>query len=238
MTGTDACLLSVRGLTRSFGTLTALHEIGLDLLAGEILALIGPNGAGKTTLMECVAGLLPADGGVVRGPAGPLPLEARKRVLFYVPDGIVPYPEHRVAEMLECFRGIHGRAEIDVRRAVDRLHLKDVLRKRIGALSKGTRKRFHLALGLLAPQAILLIDEPFDGLDLRQTQAAMDLLRDVRAEGRTLLLSIHQIADAQRIGDRFLLLREGRCLGLGSLADLRRQGGVAGDLEEVFLALT
>ena len=231
-------LLSVAGLTKTFGKFTALRDVGFELLRGEILVLIGPNGAGKTTLMECVAGLLPADCGLVRGPGGPLSPRHRKTALFYVPDGIVPYPEHRVIEMLEFFQHVHGRSRDEVHSAAEGLQLTEVLKKKVGALSKGTRKRFHLAMGLLAPQRVLLIDEPFDGLDLRQTQAVMRLLRELRTEDRTLLLSIHQIADAQRIGDRFLLLHEGRCLGLGTLEELCGQTGVTGHLEEVFLALT
>ena len=110
--------------------------------------------------------------------------------------------------------------------------------KRVSELSKGYRRRVLLALGLLTPQPILILDEPFDGFDLRQTLRVMNLLRDVASE-RSLILSIHQLKDAQRICDRLLLLDAGRRVGFGTLAELAAQAGAPdGDLEEVFLGLT
>ena len=115
---------------------------------------------------------------------------------------------------------------------------------RIGVLSKGQRKRFLLALGLLAPQPLVIIDEPFEGLDLPQTREIAALLRAQVASGRTLFLSIHQISDAARVCDRFILLSGGRVRGEGTLAELaaRANTPIASapslDLEEVFLALT
>ena len=95
------------------------------------------------------------------------------------------------------------------------------------------------AIGLLTPQPLLLLDEPFDGLDLRQTREVMDVLRGHAARGRTLFLSIHQLTDAARICDRFVLLSGGRVVGEGTLDELREAAGVeGGGLEEVFLALT
>jgi ABC-2 type transport system ATP-binding protein len=111
-------------------------------------------------------------------------------------------------------------------------------------LSKGQRKRALLAMSLLTPQPVLLADEPFDGLDLRQTREVADALRAQVAGGRTLVLSIHQIADAARICDRFVLLSGGRVRGEGTLAELSAMAAARGaaphdqDLEEVFLALT
>ena len=111
------------------------------------------------------------------------------------------------------------------------------------ALSKGQRKRTLLAVGLLAPHPILLADEPFDGLDLRQAREVAALLRQVVASGRTLFLSIHQITDAARVCDRFVLLSGGRVRGEGTLDELAGRAAAGAeppsrDLEEVFLALT
>jgi ABC-type multidrug transport system ATPase subunit len=119
------------------------------------------------------------------------------------------------------------------------LGLAPLLRKRIAALSKGYGRRLMLALALLAPHPLLLMDEPFDGFDLRQTREIMNVLRDVARNGRTLVLAIHQLGDAARVCDRFVLLADGRVRGVGTLTELRAQAGnpTAG-LEEVFLALT
>jgi ABC-2 type transport system ATP-binding protein len=108
----------------------------------------------------------------------------------------------------------------------------------IGALSKGQRKRVLLGIGLLTPQPALLIDEPFEGLDLRQARDITAALRAHAARGRTLFLSIHQISDAARFCDRFVLLNSGRVCGEGTLPELAAQAKLQENLEEVFLALT
>jgi ABC-type multidrug transport system ATPase subunit len=122
---------------------------------------------------------------------------------------------------------------------VSAVGLTPVLGKRVLALSKGYARRLMIALALLSPQPVLLMDEPFDGFDLRQTREIMTLLRQVADSGRALVLAIHQLLDAERICDRFVLLADGRVRGSGSLDELRAHSGVASaGLEEVFLALT
>ena len=122
------------------------------------------------------------------------------------------------------------------------LDLEPLLDSPIGTLSKGQRKRALLAIGLLTPQPVLLADEPFDGLDLRQSRDVARTLRAHAAAGRTLVLSIHQITDAARVCDRFVLLSGGRVRGEGTFEELSAvasaHGTPAADLEEVFLALT
>jgi len=132
----------------------------------------------------------------------------------------------------------------DVAPVIHRLGLEPLLDVRIGELSKGQRKRALLAFGLITPQPVLLADEPFEGLDLRQTREIANTLRRHAAEGRTLVLSIHQISDAARVCDRFVLLSNGRIRGEGTLADLQRvaaraaTGSALNTLEDIFLALT
>jgi ABC-2 type transport system ATP-binding protein len=235
-----AVLLAVRELAKSYGPRRALDAVSFAVRPGEVLGLIGPNGAGKTTLFECLAGVLPADAGEVRGAGGkPLPPAARKRSLFYVPDGIAPWPDQPVCRVLLFFGDAWGVPAARVSSVIDALRLRSLLGAAVQSLSKGERKRFLIALGLLSPQPLLLLDEPFDGLDLRQTREATTILRDEAARGRTLFLSIHQLADAGRACDRFVLLAGGRVVGEGTLPALRAQAGVAeGGMEEVFLALT
>ncbi len=113
------------------------------------------------------------------------------------------------------------------------------MKARLASLSKGERKRTLLALGLLTPHELLLLDEPFDGLDLRQTRDVMSLLKDHTASGRTLMLSIHQLVDAGRVCDRLVLLSAGKVVGEGTVDELRVRANVShGGIEEIFLALT
>jgi ABC-2 type transport system ATP-binding protein len=232
-------LMTVRGIGKAFGDQQVLTDVSFDVVSGEIVGLIGPNGAGKTTLLECVAGLLPADAGEVGWRDSLLPLSRRKERLFYVPEAISPYPDQRTADVLKFFREAYRQPQSRLEQLVRALGLEPVLAKRVGALSKGYRRRFLLALGLLAPRPVLLMDEPFDGFDLRQTREVMDLLRNETADGRTLVLSIHQLADAQRICDRLVLLSGGRVRGVGTLVELTASAGlpIGTHLEEVFLAL-
>ncbi len=240
----NPAFLRVSGLTKHYGAFAALQDVSFAVRRGEILGLIGPNGAGKTTLFECVAGLLPSSAGAVLAGDRALTGRDRRDLLFYLPDAIAPWPSQRVRWALDFAVGFFGgRAEIldDV---VESLALRMVLRERIGTLSKGQRKRVMLALGLLMSPPILLADEPFDGLDLRQSREVAAVLRRHVATGRTLFLSIHQIADAARICDRFVLLSGGRICGEGTLDDLAALARARGvpvaerDLAEVFLALT
>jgi ABC-2 type transport system ATP-binding protein len=254
-------LLQVAHLTKRYGQLAALSDVSFSIRPGEVLGLIGPNGSGKTTLFECLGGVLPADGGALLAEGRALTPAEQKAAVFYLPDAIAPWPSQTVRWALAFVAGYWGqirgltpgltsRTPADV---VSRLGLEPLLDKRIAALSKGQRKRALLAFGLLTPQPVLLADEPFEGLDLRQTREVAEALRDYAAGGRTLVLSIHQITDAARVCDRFVLLTGGRICGEGTLDDLRRLAGqkhsrersdpavpqAAPDtLEEIFLALT
>jgi ABC-2 type transport system ATP-binding protein len=232
-------LLEVTGLAKRYGEQRALADISFSVNAGEVLGLIGPNGAGKTTLLEAIAGILPLDGGAVLWRGAPLSLRARREVMFYLPDGLRPWEDQYVANVIEFFAAVYGRPGAFVAHTVHALELEPVLRKRVLALSKGYARRLMLALALITPQPLLLMDEPFDGFDLKQTRAIMGVLRDVAAGGRTLVLAIHQLIDAQRVCDHFVLLADGRVRGIGTLDELRARSGTnAAGLEDVFLALT
>jgi ABC-2 type transport system ATP-binding protein len=218
--------------------------VSFSVRRGEILGLIGPNGSGKTTLFECLGGTLPADSGSVLLNGKSLSLSERTSVLFYLPDAITPWPAQSLRWTLEFCLGLFaGRRDLrdEVVRSLD---LEALLDQRMGALSKGQRKRALLAIGLLMPQPLLVADEPFEGLDLRQTREIALALRSFAGEKRTMLLSIHQISDAARVCDRFVLLSAGKVCGEGTLQELSMLASSRGrtaskpDLEEVFLALT
>jgi len=226
-------VITIANLTVIRGGRRILDDVSFDVRAGEILGVIGPNGAGKTTLFECIAGLQPITSGTID----------RGKGLFYMPDGVKPWPDQTVQWTLEIFAAMYGtnvipsvvegsgRAEGAANRATTHPGPSTTLgmtaHQHVSSLSKGETKRLNIALALIAPHPVLFLDEPFDGLDLRQVRATMELLRNVK---RTLVLSIHQLQDAARICDRLLLLNNGRVVATGTPAEL-------GDIEEVFLAL-
>ena len=214
--------LTVEHLSARRGARQVLTDVSFTAHPSEILGVIGPNGAGKTTLFECVAGLLPFESGNVDS-----------NLLFYVPDAIRPWPDQTVRWTLELTARMFETPLDET--LLDDLDLRSLQHATVRSLSKGEAKRLDIAVGLAVPRTVLLLDEPFDGLDLRQTRQVMEILRRDAAKGRTLVLSIHQLSDAARICDRFLLLDHGRSVAEGTLGELTKG---AGGLEEVFLALT
>ena len=235
----DQALLAVDSISKRYADQTILSDVAFDIQAGEILGIIGPNGAGKTTLLEAVAGMQPVDKGHVRWHGKPLPPSRRHEAIFYLPDGVRPYQEQPVILVLAFFADVYRRSTSEVEAAIESVGLSPVLHKRVYALSKGYSRRLMLTLGLLTPHPLLFMDEPFDGFDLRQTREIVNLLRREAVEGRTFALAIHQLADAERVCDRFVLLADGRVRGVGTLNDLRDRTGIAdGRLEDIFLALT
>lgn len=208
------------------------REVQLEAHSGANL-LLGPNGSGKSTLLECAAGLQPRDGGEILWNGRPLrdPREA----VACLPDHVHPWEAQPTGWILDWGADLFGgRPRPDLR---DSLGLGPFLPKPLGALSKGQRKRALLAFVLQIPRPVVLLDEPFDGLDVRQARDLAALLRAEAATGRVLLLSIHQLVEAERTCDRLTLIQEGRILASGTLSDLEAEAGVR-TLEEVFLALT
>jgi ABC-2 type transport system ATP-binding protein len=232
-------LFEVDRLSKRFGRIDALSGVTFHVRPGEVLGLIGPNGAGKSTLFECLAGVLPCDSGEIRANAHTIPTRDRHSLLFYVPDMIAPWPSQSVGWALDFTIGfLGGRAGLR-EEVIGQLDLGPLLHQTIGTLSKGQRKRALLGIGLLTAQPALLIDEPFDGLDLRQAREIASAIRAHARRGRTMFLSIHQISDAARYCDRFILLSSGRVCGEGTVPELAALAATPGqDLEEVFLALT
>jgi ABC-type multidrug transport system ATPase subunit len=234
--------LEVRSLSKRYGRLSALDGVRFDIRAREVLGLIGPNGAGKTTVFECLSGLRPADTMALGIDGRAVAPAVWRRQVFFLPDGIAPWPSETLDWMARFAVGFFAADRVAVETAIDRLGLQQLRHRRMQTYSKGQRKRALLALGLAAPQPVLMCDEPFDGLDLRQTREVAAVLREQTRAGRTLVLSIHQIADAARVCDRHVLLSAGRVVGEGTTAELAAAAGHAAadpaDLEEVFLALT
>jgi ABC-2 type transport system ATP-binding protein len=232
-------MLTVKDLSKHFGTLPALDHVTFDVPRNTIAGVIGPNGAGKTTLLLGMAGLMPMNSGTLCWEGKFVPARGRSRTLFYVEDNIRPHAELHVGFILRFYASTFGLKSTFCEELIGRLQLRDLLQTRFSDLSKGTAKRVLLGLGLLSTQPVLMLDEPFDGLDLKQTMAVVSLLRESSAAGRTLVLSIHQLRDAERVCDEFILLNSGKLVGRGTLSELESLAGCepGSGLEEIFLHL-
>jgi ABC-2 type transport system ATP-binding protein len=232
--------LTAEGFSKRFDALPALSGASLEVRRGEVVGLIGPNGSGKTTLLDALAGFLAVEGGGVRARGREVPRTDRSGELFYLPDNVRPWTAQRVDWVLELCEALFGGTAARRKALVQRLTLESHLRSRVGTLSKGEHRRVMLAIALNTPQLFLLLDEPFDGLDLRQTREVMALLREHAHDGagRGILVSIHQLNDAARVSDRLVLLNRGTVVASGTLDELRAKAATPdASLEDVFLAL-
>ncbi len=220
-----------------------LRDVSFELFAGEVLVIIGPNGAGKTTLLEAVTGIGPVDSGSVFHCQ---PGRARKL------DGLLDFahvfsflldeaelPEEVSVRTLLTHAAKTSRAPAtladSLRTALD---LDALLDARGRELSRGERRRVALFAALCTTRPVVVLDEPLGVFDPRQQRKIVQLLKDRARTGTALLLSVHQMTDAEKLADRILLLSEGRALACGTFDALRQQAGCPGaSLEEVFLAL-
>lgn len=208
-------------------------------MPGEIVAVIGPNGAGKTTLLEAVVGIQRlATGRVSFGGRVLRSLVERARVFSFMPDQAEPPAEVSVAVLLDhAIR--YGRPPPGLAEALRQgLGLQPLRRARGGELSRGERRRVALFAALCTARPVIVLDEPLGTFDPLQLLGLREVLRARASAGVSLFLSIHQMSDAEKIADRLLLLRDGRIVAAGTLAELRQAAGLSGGtLEQVFLAL-
>lgn len=235
--------LRIEGLTRRFGSLTAVDNLHLGLRQGEIYGFLGSNGAGKTTTMRMLVGLLqPSEGrALIAGhDVWTQPLAA-KAAFGYVADRSLLYERLTGREFLAFLGQIRGmplkKTEERVEGLLDLLELTEHADRMSGAYSFGMKRKLSLAGALLHQPGVLILDEPLNGLDPRSARRLKDLLRELAAGGATILLSTHDLATAEAVCQRIGIMHRGRLLAEGSASDLR-QIASAPDLESVFLSLT
>ncbi len=221
-------LLSVDSVSVSYADTVVLDQISLQATAGETIGLLGLNGAGKSTLLKILAGLSVPDAGMVRIAGVDLsesPLEARGR-LGYAPDKPPLYPDYTVEQFLKFAGRLRRipRRQIDVatRRVIERCGLGNVHRRIIGNLSHGFQQRVNLAQALIHEPALLLLDEPLNGLDPAQIAAMREILADL-GESQTTLYSSHQLVEVQATCDRAIVIHNGRKLLDSSLGEFARK---------------
>ncbi len=224
-------MITVRGLTRRFGPVTAIEGLDFELQKGEVVGFLGPNGAGKSTTMRILAGYLPASEGaaVVAGfDVLRQSMEVRRRI-GYLPESVPLYAELRVEEMLEFQGRLHGLSRAERRqripRVLERAGIADRSRAIIGRLSRGQRQRVGFAVALLPDPQVLILDEPTSGLDPLQRLEIRKLLSELARE-HTVLLSSHILPEIEAVCPRVIILSHGRIAADGSKDELlQRLGG-------------
>ena len=203
-------MLELHGVAKDYGDLVALQPLDLTVAPGEAVALVGHNGSGKSTLLRIVAGLLDATGGTVTISGEPAGTSPARATTSYVPDDPVLYDDLSVREHLEYVSAIHGApvSTEDLEALAGRLGLADRVDDLPARFSRGLRQKAGLAVGLVRPFALLLIDEPFVGLDASGRSALLELLDEAHNGGATLVIATHEPNFVERVG-RCVALRDG-----------------------------
>jgi ABC-2 type transport system ATP-binding protein len=214
MEGATTAAFEARGLVKRYGDREALRGVSFEAQAGDVVAIIGPNGAGKTTLLSILAGIVKADGGEVRVPAGGV---------GWVPQQAALYRRLTVEENLLLFARLEGHE--DPRGSSDEmLELSGLGERRqeiVARLSGGNQQRINIAIGLLSRPVVLLLDEPSVGLDPRQRARLWEFVSGLAGSGTTVIFSTHDIQEAERYGRRLLVLADGEALFDGPAEELR-----------------
>ncbi|HQF54899.1 MAG TPA: ABC transporter ATP-binding protein [Fibrobacteria bacterium] len=230
--------IQTRAVVKRYGSLVAVGGVDLSIAPGEGVALLGPNGAGKTTLVEMIEGLIHPDEGEVLVEGLDWKHHAtriRGRLGTCLQDAKLP-ERLRVDETLVLFSSFHGRGKDRAEELLELVDLGASRKQLTGKLSGGQRQRLALACAIAGGPRILILDEPTTGVDPAARRQIWDILKALRAQGATLLLTTHFMDEAEFLCDRVVLLEHGRILEQGTVPELLERGG-ATSLDDLFLKL-
>ncbi|RMM49683.1 ABC transporter ATP-binding protein [Pseudomonas corrugata] len=219
-------VVEIEDVSQHYGEVAVLRGLNLNLAQGEVLGLFGHNGAGKTTTMKLILGLLRPSEGRVRVFGRELSDPDVRRLLGYLPENVMFYPQLSGLETLRHFARLKGAAPEQVERLLEEVGLTEAARRRVRTYSKGMRQRLGLAQALLGQPRLLLLDEPTVGLDPIATQDLYQLLDRLRWQGTSIILCSHVLPGVEAHINRAAILTRGRLLALGSLARLRKDAGL------------
>ncbi|KOV80854.1 ABC transporter ATP-binding protein [Nocardia sp. NRRL S-836] len=219
-------MLTVTGISRSFGDHRVLDDVSFDVRPGRMTGFLGANGSGKTTTMRIVLGVLAAHGGAVSWRGKPITPQDRPR-FGYMPEERGLYPKMKVREQITWLGRLHGIDRETAQRNTDELladlELADRANDRLEQLSLGNQQRVQIAAALVHEPDVLILDEPFSGLDPIAVDTVLDVLRKRAADGVPVLFSSHQLAIVERLCDDVVIISKGRIAAKGSREELRQR---------------
>jgi ABC-2 type transport system ATP-binding protein len=233
--------LEARDLKKSFGPIKAVSQVSLSLSRGECLAILGPNGAGKSTICEMLEGLQTPDSGTITFFGSQTYGHGRREILEAIGVHLQEshlYKKYTVLETLELFASFY-KTSIPILPLISKLDLTDKTHARLEHLSGGQRQRVYLGCALVNDPRILFLDEPTTGLDPKTRRLIWDYLLGLKGEGRSLLLTTHNMEEAAFLADRIGILHQGQLIESGTLPELLdRYRNQASSLEEIFFYLS
>lgn len=219
-------MLTVTGISRNFGDHRVLDEVSFDVRPGRMTGFLGANGSGKTTTMRIVLGVLAAHGGTVSWRGQVITLQNRPH-FGYMPEERGLYPKMKVREQITWLGRLHGvdraTAQRNTDQLLDELELTDRANDRLEQLSLGNQQRVQIAAALVHDPDVLILDEPFSGLDPIAVDTVLDVLRKRAASGVPVLFSSHQLAIVERLCDDVVIISKGRIAAAGSREELRNR---------------
>jgi len=227
-------MLKIENIIKKYSNSIVLNNISFKLPQNSIIGIIGPNGAGKTTLLNIITGFEVVNKGKIFLNDKELVSFNEKKLLFsYMPEELQVYPEYYVRDFISF---LHNTTQYYNKLLIDTLQLEKVMNKKIRYLSKGYHQRLKLYFALSNNKKIIFLDEPFNGFDPIQLIEILDLLKLENKKERTFIISIHQLFDAEKICDYYILLNEGRLIAKGSMQKLKKiYGKNCNSLEEIFI---
>lgn len=230
-------IIEATGVRKSYGRNPALRGLDLQVAEGSLFALLGPNGAGKTTFLKIVLGLVLADAGSIQvGGISSRSPTARSQ-LAYLPERFSFFPFESVEGVLKFFGRMRGLKGPTLTRRISetlaRLQMEELRSRKLKTLSKGQLQRTGLASLFMGECGVFLLDEPFSGLDPIGAKELKDILRELRAQGKTVFINSHALGDMEKLCDAGAILNKGECLAQGPMAQLAGGKG----LEESFYQL-
>ncbi|NOX32800.1 MAG: ABC transporter ATP-binding protein [Deltaproteobacteria bacterium] len=228
--------MKIKNITKRYFRTVALNKVSFEVSEGSITGVIGPNGAGKSTLLDIISGFQNPDEGEIYFNDRPLTLmlfKEKKKVLSYMPEHLEIYPDYYVDDFIRFLHGATRYIDTDL---IDILNLAKVKNKKIRYLSKGYHQRLKLFFALSNTKKIMVLDEPFDGFDPIQLIDILEFIRSENRKGRTFILSIHQLYDAEKICSHYVLLNQGKVVTQGSIQTLKQTfGDDSSSLEQIFM---
>ncbi|MCC4766858.1 ATP-binding cassette domain-containing protein [Methanosarcina sp. DH1] len=220
--------IEFESVSKSFSEKTILEDISFSVNQGEIFGLLGPNGAGKTTLIRLLLDILRPDSGEIRVFGDFLSPDAKNRI-GYLPEERGLYKKTRLLDMLVYLAQLKGvpekQAHLKAESLLKSLELDQHKNKKVEELSKGMQQKIQFLSAIIHEPELLILDEPFSGLDPVNTKTVMDRILGLRTAGKTIILSTHMMEQAQALCDRILMLNKGRRVLYGSVDDIRREHG-------------
>ncbi len=218
--------IEVHNVTKTFGSVKAVDDVSFEVRRGEIFGLLGPNGAGKTTTIRMALDLFKPDSGEIAILGGPMS-EAKKRLIGYMPEERGLYQEIPVDRCLLYLAALKGmnKAEANTRlqTLLERFDLAAHRHKKVKELSKGMQQKAQIISTVIHGPELVIVDEPFSGLDPINAQLVRDLMEELKGRGTTIVMSTHQMEQVEELCDRILLINQGKVVLYGELAEIRRR---------------